>query len=53
MQRGETDIGAGSTSVIGPGIARAFARLGANIGRNGFGAADEVDRIVSDLKRQH
>ncbi len=53
MQTGKAAVVAGSTSVIGPGIASVPARSGANIGRTGFGAADEVDRIVSDLKRQH
>jgi len=53
MQAGETDIVAGLTSVIGLGIAAALARSGADIGRNRFGAADGIDRIVSDLKRQH
>jgi NAD(P)-dependent dehydrogenase (short-subunit alcohol dehydrogenase family) len=52
MQAGETDIVAGSTSVIGLGIAAALARSGANTGRNKFGAADEIGRVVSDLKRQ-
>jgi 3-hydroxybutyrate dehydrogenase len=42
-----------ATSGIGLGIATALAGAGTNIMLNGFGAADEIDKIVSDLKRQH
>jgi 3-hydroxybutyrate dehydrogenase len=53
MQAGKTAIVTGSTSGIGLGIATALAGAGTNIMLNGFGAADEIDKIVSDLKRQH
>ena len=53
MQAGKTAIVTGSTSGIGLGIAGALAKCGANIVLNGFGPADEIDKIVSDLKRQH
>ena len=43
----------GSTSGIGLGIATALAGSGTNIVLNGFGPADAIDKIVSDLKRQH
>jgi 3-hydroxybutyrate dehydrogenase len=53
MQAGKTAVVTGSTSGIGLGIATALAGAGTNIVLNGFGAADEIDKIVSDLKRQH
>src|SRR5580692_12942281 len=53
MQAGKTAIVTGSTSGIGLGIATALAGAGTNIMLNGFGAADEIEKIVSDLKRQH
>ena len=53
MQAGKTAIVTGSTSGIGLGIATALAGAGTNIVLNGFGAADEIDKIVGDLKRQH
>lgn len=53
MQAGKTAIVTGSTSGIGLGIATALAGAGTNIVLNGFGAEDEIDKIVSDLKRQH
>jgi 3-hydroxybutyrate dehydrogenase len=53
MQAGKTAIVTGSTSGIGLGIATALAGAGTNIVLNGFGPADEIDKIVSDLKRQH
>src|ERR1700733_9009497 len=53
MQAGKTAIVTGSTSGIGLGIATALAGAGTNIVLNGFGGADEIDKIVSDLKRQH
>jgi 3-hydroxybutyrate dehydrogenase len=39
----------GSTSGIGLGIARAFAAQGAHIMLNGFGPADEIERLRSGL----
>ena len=53
MQAGKTAIVTGSTSGIGLGIAQVLAARGTNIVLNGFGAPDEIDKIVSDLKRQH
>jgi 3-hydroxybutyrate dehydrogenase len=53
MHAGKTAIVTGSTSGIGLGIATALAGAGTNIVLNGFGAEDEIDKIVSDLKRQH
>src|SRR5208337_5460080 len=53
MRAGKTAIVTGSTSGIGLGIATALAGQGANIVLNGFGPADEIEKIVSDLKRQH
>jgi 3-hydroxybutyrate dehydrogenase len=53
MRAGKTAIVTGSTSGIGLGIAGVLAKLGANIVLNGFGNASEIDKIVSDLKRQH
>jgi len=53
MQAGKTAIVTGSTSGIGLGIAQVLAAHGTNIVLNGFGAPDEIDKIVSDLKRQH
>jgi 3-hydroxybutyrate dehydrogenase len=53
MQAGKTAIVTGSTSGIGLGIAHGLAGRGTNVVLNGFGAADEIEKIVSDLKRQH
>ncbi len=53
MRAGKTAIVTGSTSGIGLGIASGLAGCGTNIVLNGFGAADEIEKIVSDLKRQH
>jgi 3-hydroxybutyrate dehydrogenase len=53
MRAGKTAIVTGSTSGIGLGIATALAGSGTNIVLNGFGPADAIDKIVSDLKRQH
>jgi 3-hydroxybutyrate dehydrogenase len=53
MRAGKTAIVTGSTSGIGLGIATALAGAGANVVLNGFGPADEIEKIVADLKRQH
>jgi 3-hydroxybutyrate dehydrogenase len=53
MQAGKTAIVTGSTSGIGLGIAHGLAGQGTNVVLNGFGPADEIEKIVSDLKRQH
>ncbi|MCR9256444.1 MAG: 3-hydroxybutyrate dehydrogenase [Alphaproteobacteria bacterium] len=39
----------GSTSGIGLGIAKAFAKSGMNVVLNGFGPADEIERTRSEL----
>jgi len=53
MRAGKTAIVTGSTSGIGLGIATALAGAGANVVLNGFGPAEEIEKIVSDLTRQH
>jgi 3-hydroxybutyrate dehydrogenase len=53
MQASKTAIVTGSTSGIGLGIATALAGTGTNVVLNGFGPADEIEKIVGDLKRQH
>jgi NAD(P)-dependent dehydrogenase (short-subunit alcohol dehydrogenase family) len=53
MLAGKTAIVTGSTSGIGLGIATGLAKAGTNVVLNGFGPADAIDKIVSDLKRQH
>ena len=53
MLAGKTAVVTGSTSGIGLGIAGELARAGAHIVLNGFGGAEEIDKIVGDLKRQH
>ncbi len=42
----------GSTSGIGLGIARAFAREGANVTLNGLGDAAEIEKIRIDIERE-
>jgi len=49
MFKGKTALVTGSTSGIGLGIARHFARLGANIVLNGFGDADEIEAIRAEI----
>ncbi len=49
MLKGKTALVTGSTSGIGFGIARALAREGANIVINGFGTADEISRVESEI----
>jgi 3-hydroxybutyrate dehydrogenase len=43
----------GSTSGIGLGIAQALAAQGANIVLNGFGPADEIEKIRAGLEARH
>ncbi|WP_424629990.1 3-hydroxybutyrate dehydrogenase [Bradyrhizobium sp. SYSU BS000235] len=53
MLSGKSAIVTGSTSGIGLGIARGLAASGANIMLNGFGNADEIEAIRSDLAGEH
>lgn len=49
---GKTALVTGSTSGIGLGIARAFAKEGANIVLNGFGDADAIEAARTDVERE-
>jgi 3-hydroxybutyrate dehydrogenase len=49
MLKGKTALITGSTSGIGLGIAKAFAKEGANIVLNGFGDAHEIDVIRHEI----
>ena len=49
----KTALITGSTSGIGLGIAERFASLGHNIVLNGFGEADEIERIRSSLETDY
>jgi 3-hydroxybutyrate dehydrogenase len=53
MLSGKAALVTGSTSGIGLGIARAFARAGTNLVINGFGNAEEIETLRSDLAREH
>ena len=50
---GRTALVTGSTSGIGLGIARSLAAQGANVVLNGFGQADEIERLRAELGAQH
>jgi 3-hydroxybutyrate dehydrogenase len=43
----------GSTSGIGEGIARAFAKAGANVMLNGFGDAKEIEKLRSAIESEY
>jgi 3-hydroxybutyrate dehydrogenase len=47
--KNKTALITGSTSGIGLGIARNFAKAGANIIVNGFGDASQIDAVVKEL----
>jgi 3-hydroxybutyrate dehydrogenase len=51
--KGKTAIVTGSTSGIGHGIATALAASGCNVLLNGFGPADEIEKIRADLAKAH
>ena len=50
--KNKTAVITGSTSGIGLGIARAFAREGANVVLNGFGDAAEIEKLRADIERE-
>ena len=52
MLKHRSAIVTGSTSGIGLGIARAFARAGADVMLNGFGPADEIEATRAALERE-
>ena len=49
MLSGKTALVTGSTSGIGLGIARSLAREGASIVFNGFGDAQQIDKLHADI----
>src|SRR5690242_2645775 len=53
MLKQKTALVTGSTSGIGLGIAEALARNGANLVMNGFGKADEIERLRARLVAEH
>jgi 3-hydroxybutyrate dehydrogenase len=52
MLSGKTALVTGSTSGIGLGIARALAGPGANIVFNGFGDAQQIEKLYTDVKQE-
>jgi 3-hydroxybutyrate dehydrogenase len=53
MLKNKTALVTGSTSGIGLGIAKGLAKSGANLIINGFGPADEIERIRARLAADH
>ncbi len=52
MLKGKTAVVTGSTSGIGLGIARAFAKDGANVLINGFGPAAEIEKERAGIEKE-
>ena len=52
MLKGKNAVVTGSTSGIGLGIARAFAKDGANVLINGFGAAAEIEKERAGIEKE-
>jgi 3-hydroxybutyrate dehydrogenase len=53
MLNGKTALVTGSTSGIGLGIAERLAAEGANMVLNGFGDAQEIERLRADMAERH
>jgi 3-hydroxybutyrate dehydrogenase len=53
MLNGRSAIVTGSTSGIGLAIARGLAEAGCNLMLNGFGDADEIERLRARLESEH
>lgn len=52
MLKGKSVVITGSTSGIGLGIARGFAREGCNIVLNGFGDPEQIERVRAGLEKE-